>query len=276
MFRRRLIAAFLAALPAFTGCMHFVHKSPEVDEFARRPADDVPDESKSCVFVFLIDPLNPIVTANTTGLRDYIQSLGFGKTYYGQSCHASYFLEKMQQFRNRSESARFVVIGYDSGADTAFALVQSAGANGIAIDRAILLAPQADDTTPEVDSMTKCFVVRADELVEPSPHDDAPTRVRKSDVPTHPKVLTLVERELILVAQTVPPPKRPDAPKVVLTPPIPAPRDTQAKPKPLAEEWQFLRPKNSWDQAKPTQDAKSETLPPPLVVPGLPLPGEKR
>src|SRR5438105_6504376 len=131
MFRRSLLIGILAALPALAGCMHFVHRPPDCDEFIHRPSDSVPDESKSCVYVFLIDPLDPFVTANTTALRDHIQKLGFVKTFYGQSCHASYFLEKMHSIQARcGESARFVLIGYDRGADAAQQLARTAAETG--------------------------------------------------------------------------------------------------------------------------------------------------
>lgn len=273
MFRRLLLIGILALLPALAGCMHFVHKPPECDEFVRRPSDVVPEESKSCVYVFLIDPLNPFVTANTTGLRDHLQKLGFGKTFYGQSCHASYFLEKMHAIQAHcGATARFVVIGYDRGCDSAQMLASSAARSGTAIDRLICLEPRHS----LVDEDGSCITIRAVDLVDSNTGDNDTQAIEKSGLPTHPKVIAIIERELSLVAMTVPPPKRPDFPKVQLVPPVPAPRDTPARPKPLDEDWQFLQPKEPWESRSPTLPAPTEPLPLPKMVPELPSPKSKR
>ena len=278
MFRRPLSIGLFAMFPALAGCMHFVHKSPEVDGFTWRPADTVPDENKSCVYVFLIDPFDPFVVANTTGLRDFIQELGFGKTFYGQTCHASYFLEKMRDIRGRCANAKLVVIGYRGGADAARRLVQTAAESGTPIDLAIYLEPD-DDKASATAIETNSFTIRTSDLVDPNAKEAGSTKsngVRKSDVPTHPQTLALIERELTLVGLSVPPPPRPHAVNVVLVPPMPAPRNTQARPKQLPPDWQFMNPKNPWDQPPPpVLQSPSEPLPLPKVVPNLPIPKAK-
>ena len=276
MFRRPVSIGLLALIPVLAGCMHFVHKPPDFDEFAWRPADAVPEESKSCVFVFLIDPVDPLVTANTTGLRDFIQQLGFGKTFFGQSCHASYFLEKMRSIRARSGSARLVVIGYRGGADAGRRLAQDAADQGVPVDLAIYLEPTDADVVSTEEA--NAFVVRTDELVDAEAKEGCEAKsnsVGKSDVPTHPQTLSLIERELTLLAMSVPPNPRPPATKVLLAPAMPAPRQTPAKPRPLSKEWQFLRPMNPWEQPPPVLPTPAEPLPLPKLVPELPIPRAK-
>ncbi len=276
MFRRPVSIGLFAVIPVLAGCMHFVHKPPDFDEFAWRPADAVSDESKSCVFVFLIDPVDPLVTANTTGLRDFIQKLGFIKTFYGQSCHASFFLEKMRWIRARSESARFVVIGYRGGADAGRRMVQTAAEQGSPVDLAIYLEP--GDTDASTEESSKVFVMCAEELEAPEASESGDAKshqVRKSDVPTHPQTLSLIERELTLLAMSVPPHPRLPATKVLLVPPMPSPRNTPPKPGQLPAEWQFLQPKYPWEQPPPTLPAPIEPLPLPKVVPALPIPKSK-
>jgi hypothetical protein len=238
----------------------------------------VPDEKKSCVFVFLIDPIDPFASANLIGERDYIHELGFGKTYHGNPCHLTYFIEKMQWIHARCQIARFAVIGYDSGAEAAQRLVRAAALNDVPVEVAIYLEPRSVDAW-EDDSIAKStFAVRAEDLIDPRAlegHGAEPNAVNKSQVPSHPQVLSLIERELSLIALSVPLPKRVEAPRVILAPQMPSPRDTPANPKPLSPEWQFLRPKEPWEMPAPVRPDGSETLPLPKPIQGPPIPKSK-
>jgi hypothetical protein len=271
MFRRFALTGFFAVLPALAGCMHFDHKSP--DEPAWRPADTVPEESKSCVFIFLVDPIDPLASADLNGVCEYIQKLGFGKTFHGRSCHASYFAEKMHSIHEHCASAKLVVITYGAAADTVRKLTRSMSDSGVPVDVAIYLAPSGTESDAAISSHT----VTAEELTNSNEvHDDEkPHSVRNGEVPMHSKTLSLIERELTLLGLSVPPPPRPESLKVSLIPPVPAPRETLAKPKPLPDDWQFLRLKNPWEQQPPTLPNLTEPLPLPKVVPELPAPKAK-
>lgn len=273
MVRSRPATVFLALLPALAGCTHFVHKPP-CAEFERRPSDYAAEESKSCVYVFLVDPL---VGGGLSPTCEHLDQLGFRKTYHGQSVHGSYFVEKMRAISGHCGSARFVVIGYRGGADAAQELADRAAAEGLPVVRAILLEPNSGLAT-DPDAATPVFVLRAEELMEAdvaqgTTQDDHV--VKRSEVPTHPRTLSLIERELTLVALGIPPNPRPEAATVVLAPQMPAPRDTPANPKQLPEEWHFLRPKNPWERPLPTLPTPTEPLPLPQVVPVEPIPKAK-
>jgi hypothetical protein len=275
MVRRRAATVLFAILPALAGCTHFVHKPP-CAEFERRPSDAAAQESKSCVYVFLIDPLDPFAGGDLSPVCEQLHKFGFGKTFHGQSVHVSYFAEKMRSISGHCGSAKFVVIGYRGGADAARELTDRATAEGLPVVRTILLEPDGAFAT-DPDAATPTFVVTADELTAEdaakSPESDHV--VNRSEVPTHPRTLALIERELTLVALGIPPLPRPEATKVLLVPPMPAPRDTPAKPQPLPEEWQFLRPKNPWERPPPTLHAPTEPLPLPKIVPAEPIPKAK-
>lgn len=273
MLRRLRFAAILTLLPALAGCMHFTHKDPCADTV--RMSHQVPDEKKSCVFVFLIDPMDPFASATLIEQRDYIQNMGFGKTYYGKPCHLTYFIEKMHWIHERCGTARFAVIGYGSGAEAAQKLVQAAKLNDVPIEVAIYLEPSSVDGWDDVSFAKTTFTVRAEDLIDARAaegHDPEPNAVRKSQVPMHPQVQSLLERELTLIAFSVPLPKRPEAPRVILAPQMPPPRDTPAKPKPLPPEWQFLRPKEPSEMPAPFRLERSETLPLPKAIQGPMIP----
>jgi hypothetical protein len=268
MIRRSLLLTLFAALPALTGCHHFTHSTPA----EWRPSDHVPDESKSCVFIFLIDSNNPLATTNLAGVREFLHHIGFGKTFEGQPCHVSYFIEKMQSIQARCGSARFVVIGWDSGAEAAQELAAAGIALGLPMELAIYLEPGEIEDWADPESIAATFTVRAEDLNA----DGSDKKVRRSDVPTHPQTLELIERELTLIGFTVPPPPRPDAPRVLLVEPIPPPRKTAPRPRELSDDWQFLRPKHPWQQPPPVLRRPTEPLPLPKVVPELPPPKPKQ
>jgi hypothetical protein len=266
MVRRPLLLALFATLPALAGCHHFTHTPPP----GWRPSDYVPDESKSCVYVFLFDSHDPLATTNLNGVREFAHHIGFIKTFQGRPCHVSYFLEKMQSIQARCGSAKFVAIGVDTGAEAARDLA-AASEMGPALEAVIYIEPRR--MGPGVDMATpgSTFTVRAEDLT----WADGDGSVRTAAVPTHPETLEIIERELTLVAMSVKPPPRPDAPRVFLVDPLPPPRKTEAKPRPLSEDWQFLRPKHPWELPPPVLRPPTEPLPLPKVVPELPKPKPK-
>jgi len=265
----------IGLLPALTGCLHFVHPNPKVDPCTWKLSDQVPDESKSCVYVILFDPL---VCSNLKGVRDYIHQLGFPKTYYGQHPHLSYFLEKMRWIHGKCGSARFALIGYDAGADAAKELAELAAQEGIPVDLLLFLEPRGDEFAGESTPAMSSITLRAADLPPIEKHHDGEHSthpVGKTGVPTHPKTLAILERELSLVAMTIPPPVRAEVKLVPLVDPIPPPREITPKPQPLAAEWQFLRPRNPWTDGPDPSRKPGETLPLPKSLPGLPAPKPK-
>ncbi len=272
-------AWLICLLPALTGCLHFVHKNPKSDPSVWKLSDQVPEESKSCVYVFLFDPLDPLTCSNLKGVRDYLHQLGFTKTYYGQAPHLSYFLEKMQAIHGRCGTARFAVVGYHAGADSARQLAELATELGLPVDLALYLEPRGDAFSEAKETALNTITLRAEDLPPLEKHHDperSTYQVGKTGVPTHPKTLSILERELSLIAMTIPPPVRAKAKRVFLVDPMPSPRDVTPKPKKLPDEWQFLRPRNPWEDGfQPTQTPE-ESFPPPQSLPGLPAPKPKQ
>jgi hypothetical protein len=263
---RRPFAWLLAVVPILAGCVHFKEKDPE--DLLWHPADTVPEESKAEVYVFLFDTLDPLAGGSLAGVRDHLHHLGFGKTYYGWSHHLNDFVVELQVVHSQRPNTRFVVIGYGLGALAARKLALAGDAMGIAIDLSIYLEPRGFNSLGEMDPALSTFIMTAADLACTEGHDS----IHKSSVPTNPKTLDLIEREITLVALGIPPPPRPAPVKIDLVTPIPAPRETIPIPKQLTPDWDFLRPRHPWDVLPPEIRHGDETLPLPKAAPDLPRP----
>jgi hypothetical protein len=268
---RRLFALVAAVLPVLAGCMHIYHKP--CDEPVWRPADSVPDENKACVYVFLFDDYNPFAAGHLADVRDYLHTLGFGKTFYGWPHHVDDFQVELGTVSAEHPNARFAVIGYGHGATAARKLAGFADTIGAPVDLLIYLEPSGLDDAVG-DTVPNTFTINGADLKP----DHADTFVGKylhaGDVPMHPEVLKIIEREVTLLGLTLPPPECPPAPPVFLVPRMPPPRDGIPIPKELPPEWRFLEMRAPWLPPGPPPSGV-ETLPYPRLLPELPPPGPK-
>jgi hypothetical protein len=267
---RRPYALLLAVLPVLAGCGHIYHR-PCDDGPPWRPAETVPDEMKVCVYVFMIDSFDPFAVGQLAGLRDQINHLGFGKTYYGWPHHLGDFEVELGTVAADRPNARFVVIGYGTGARAARDLVVFADTIGVPIDTVIYLEPIGLDVVAAPNAAMSTFTVRAADL-EPTDATFVGQVLHKSQVATHPETIKLVERELTLIGLSVPPPPRLPFKPVFLVEPMPPPRNVIPIPKELPIEWQFLRPRHPWLPPPPPSPWGDATLPFPKRLPDLPPP----
>src|SRR5262245_295902 len=222
---RRAFALLLAVLPVLAGCGHIYHVPCDAPPW--RPADTVPECNKAAVYVFVFDSFDPFAAGQMGEVRDHLQHLGFGKTYYGWPHHLNDFELEMGTVNAERPNARFAIIGYGTGANAARKLAAFAETLGIPVDVVIYLEPAGFD--PQVDAVgaMNTFVVRNVDLGASSAVGGTfvGRHFHKSDVPTHPFTLELIEREMTLIGLSVDLPPRRPAPPVVLVPPMPAPRD---------------------------------------------------
>ena len=272
----RPFALLLAALPVLSGCGHIYHKPPD-DGPPWRPAETVPEEMKACVYVFMFDSFDPFAAGNLADLRDHLNKLGFGKTYYGWSHHLSEFQVEMGVVSVERPNARFAIIGYGHGARAASELAAFANTVGIPVDVVIHLEPSGLDLGEGLETGASTFTIRGTDLDASAVGDGTfvGRHFLRSDVPMHPMTVELIERELTLLGLSVPPPPRLPAHRVFLVPPMPAPRPTMPIPKELPPEWQFLRPRHPWQPPAPPSPGGDETLPFPKLLPDLPVPKPK-
>ena len=139
----------LAALSGAPGCLSYLHPvdppPPELAGLCR----SVPKSSRDHVYVFLVHGMDPLNYANLSGVRDYVQSLGFNKTYYGQLYDTIQFDKQIHRIRNQDPEAHFVLIGFSFGANMVRDLAQWAKDDGISIDLLVYLGGNTLENTPE-------------------------------------------------------------------------------------------------------------------------------
>jgi hypothetical protein len=266
---RRALALILAVLPVLAGCGH-IYQCPCDCPPVWKPTDNVPECSKASVYVFLLDSFDPFAMGQMGDVRDHLNHLGFGKTYYGWPHHLCHFEEEMGTVNAERPDARFAIIGYGTGACAARKLAAFADAIGIPVDVVIYLEPPFDPREEPVGAMNS-FTLRGVDL-----DGDAGTFIgrhfHKSDVANHPMTLELIDREVTLIGLGVPIAERHPVGPVVLVPPMPAPRNVIPIPKEMPPEWQFLRMRAPWLQLAPPMPMGVEPLPYPQLLPELPPP----
>jgi len=250
-----LIWAILALMPA--GCMAIyplpndpipnTNKASFLGSAETTPDWAVlPQQSKNHVYVYLLNGNDPFNSDNLCGVRDYLHARGFIKTSYGQQYHGPWIEAEIRDLAQTDPHARFVLVGFSAAAGFTHGVARRLGEDGITVDRLIyldgvFLIRNSEGERPEkvhkfVNVRSQSWIVHAEEresadniLVEGAGH---------FDIPTHPKTLKTLMRELTEVASKVPT-------LVELPPPLPEDR----KPTPTVDatisivppEWDFLR-----------------------------------
>ena len=276
---RRLLLCSMFLLPASTGCLHVFHESPPIHPTDWRPTDEIPDEAKSCLYVFLIDSTDPRYCGSMANVGSYINELGFGKTFCGHAIHRSYFSDKVRLIQAQCPSARFAVISSNDGACAAQQLASVAAQEGITIDLLIYIEPNCDIGDAS-DLAIRSFAIQGRHFCFGTADFQGETVIMemadRGGVPTHRETLDVLERELALIAMSIPPRPREPIQLVNLVAPIPRPRDKTPAPKPLPAEWRFLHP---WGYAPESFSSheKIERLPVPKEVreSGQTIPAQK-
>jgi hypothetical protein len=241
-----LVVAFsFAGAP---GCLSFVH---HVDRPAREvvaPCDDVQKCCRDKVYIFIIHGLDPCDVANLRGVRDYVNQLGFRKTYFGQLYHAGFFERELHRIHHECPEARFVLIGFSYGANAARDLAQSARAAHIPIDLLMYLGGNTLKNTPEdqPENAREIVNILATGCIWNGAEMDRAQNYNVSDVyhfgsPTHPLTLEILARELAVIGNFVPGSELP-TPSPKMDGPAPTAPDTMPRAADRRDEWDFLKP----------------------------------
>jgi hypothetical protein len=201
----------LLLLLAQTGCLSFCHpvEPPAPEEFI--PCKEIPQPCRNHVYVFFIHGMDPLDFADLSGVREYVHSLGFIKTYYGQLYHTWYFTDEIRQIHQRDPEARFVLVGFSFGANMVRNVANKVRGDGVAIDVIVYLGGNTltnseEDRPPNVGRIVN--ILATGWIWNGTTLDNAQNinydNVWHFGSPTHPETLDVLAHELAEVASHVP------------------------------------------------------------------------
>src|SRR5262249_14970241 len=104
------------------------------------PCQAVPKACRGHVHVFLMNGLDPMNYGNLIGLRDYLQELGFCKTYYGQLYHLWWFESEIRRLHTEDADAHFALIGFSLGSNVVYEIARAVERYGVHIDLLVFLS----------------------------------------------------------------------------------------------------------------------------------------
>jgi hypothetical protein len=194
--------------------------------------------------------LDPVNYGNLTGLRDYVQDLGFGKTYYGQLFHAGWFEKEIRHIHQDDPDARIVLIGFSLGVQEMHSVAKDLSAEGIPIDLLVFLSgnhpvwfmpSERPANVHRVVNILASGSMKAFGVREFAENVRLPDGTWHFDTPTHAYTLEKLSEELAALALTVP------LREIVRQPPLPeeeapTPRPVKPETRGPRDEWDFLRP----------------------------------
>jgi len=249
---QRLVSIAAAGLLAFAGgCMSFMHPVDPTAKENVRFCMDLPEYSRSRVYVFLIHGLDPFDYADLRGVRDYLHDLGFKKVYYGQLYHTPYFEKELVRIHRQEPEARFVVIGFSVGASMARDMALAAKEQGVPIDLLVYLCGTAlfesDRDRPENVHRIVNILPRVQWNADSFP--EGIETIREEGIwhfaaPTQPRTLDALAHEIAAVAEAVavPEPGPTSTMPNLEGEPLPTPRRLQSKTQSTPDVWDFLKP----------------------------------
>jgi len=200
------------------------------------------------VYIFFVNGLDPVNLSNLSGLRDYVQDLGFPKTYFGHLYHTPWFAKELRRIHDEDPAARFVLVGFSLGSPMAHALAQSARDADVNIDLLVYLSgnlPWAPPASRPPNVERVITIIAGSPTQEGSPVEGTDeyylTDAWYFGTPAHRQTLQALGEELVTIASRIP---------IAMPPPPVAPVDleTAPSPRPLPpeedsgrDEWDFLK-----------------------------------
>jgi hypothetical protein len=198
----------------------------------------LPKYERDRVYVFFLNGLDPVNYGNLTGIRDYVQDLGFHKTYYGQLYHASYFANEIRTIHKQEPDAQFVLVGFGRGARKIRSLAASVNAEGIPIDLMVYLDGQLPSGVGIENGTVLGHFQDGQFFTEPGQEQDlwlfgTPTCRQTVELLGHELARIAAAIPVVETAEPAPPPRLYEAP---------TPRPVQPQDPAQRDEWDFLKP----------------------------------
>jgi pimeloyl-ACP methyl ester carboxylesterase len=232
-----------------SGCLRFVNPIPPPPPAVQETNQSIPKEARDHVYIFFINGLDPVYLGNLIGLRDYVQSLGYSRTYFGQAFHALWFAREIRRLRQEDAEARIAVVGFSLGTNVGRGLAQALQEEGVSLDLLVCLSSNnLIDFSHERPANVARYIDILVQSQEVPPEDPFTERYNLLDcwhfgAPAHPATREVLQRELALLASSVPLPAAPLPPAPFGPEPLPAPRSLPTPPgQAAADSWDLLLP----------------------------------
>ena len=247
-FVRCLALAGVAAAAAGGCCTPFRYSvaAPNQQQLARSAC--LPQAARNHVHIFFIHGMDPCDWANLSGVCDFLHSLGYTKTHYGQLYHVWTFEDDVRRIHKEDPSAHFVLIGFSFGANMVRNVAQVANAEHIPIDLLVYLGGNTLENCSEDKPENALHIVNilATGCIWNGDYLEGADNLSYGDVwhfgsPSHPKTLEVLVEELANVAARVPVVVR-EAPEWHWGEEAPTPRPVSPPKVGKRDEWDFLKP----------------------------------
>jgi hypothetical protein len=238
-FNRKAFFRFILAglLAVVTGCCSFLNPIDPPPEVAVEFGKELPKYCRDHVYVFFLNGFDPINYGNLSGMREYVDALGFHKTYLGQVYHVGYFADEMKKIHKHEPDAHFVLVGFGCGARKIRSLADRVNSEGISVDLMVYLDGKLPDN----------LGLENDPVIG-TIHDGGLTSSGSNPnlwlfgSPTNPKTVQSFGQQLMHLALTIPAPETMGPEQ--LPPPMnePTPRPVKRQVPSQNGEWDFLKP----------------------------------
>jgi hypothetical protein len=235
-----MLAGLLTGTAGCLSCLCPVHPP---DEALIQPCHELPKYCRDHVYVFFLNGLDPVNYGNLTGIREYVETLGFRKTYYGQIYHVSYFADEVRKIHREEPDAHFVLVGFGRGARSIRSLAERVNGEGVTVDLLVdldgkLPSGMGLENGPVVGHVRDGTVTRT--TAPPSGPD-----LWLFGNPTNAKTVEMLGQQLAQIASSIPDVEQ--ASPEQLPPPADEPTPKPVKPQvPTANsEWDFLKPERN-------------------------------
>lgn len=125
----------------FTVDLSFVHpvQKPS-DEIALAAVHAVPQEVKDRTHLFFINGLDPYYLANFGGQCQYMKSLGYYNSHFGQWNEVEPLRRKIVEIYQHNPDIRIVLVGYSVGANSAQTLARQLRIDGVPVELLVYVA----------------------------------------------------------------------------------------------------------------------------------------
>jgi hypothetical protein len=274
----RTLSGWLVAmgLAGQIGCLGFLHPVTPLPQSVSEPCQIICQPQRKHVYIFFVNGLDPVNYGNVCGVRDYVQSLGYNKTYYGQIYHLWYFSSEIRRIHKEDPDARFVLVGFSLGVNVIDAVSHAVKGDGVSIDMMIFLSgnhPVMRMPHEKPENVERVVNILASGIMQTRGDRDYAENVRLADArhfdsPTHRETLEALARELASVAASVPMPQKPADKMPPALEETPTPRPVMPRSAARRDDWDFLKPVSRMRLPPATEEPTA----PPTDADGVPKP----